>query len=230
MSLTTYRQAAPAAAAMLRTTTKSASLTFSSSAAAVGVALRPLGGFAHTAATRTAAATRCAFSTAPQTTPRPCSRLITRSRSHTNIGAARLSPAAGLLSPFRRAYSSSEQPPPSKIWSFEDVQQLTKSTNAPVVLVDTREPHELQETGRIPGAINIPVSTAPDGFFLPDEEFEDRFGFARPGRDTEVVFYCKAGVRSRAAAGLAKEAGWTKVGEYPGSWLDWAGKGGAVER
>ena len=97
-------------------------------------------------------------------------------------------------------------------------------------LSDAREPAELKDTGRIPGAINIPVTTAPDSFFLPDEEFEDRFGFARPDRDTEVIFYCKAGVRSRAAAGLAKEAGWTKVGEYPGSWLDWSGKGGPVER
>lgn len=100
----------------------------------------------------------------------------------------------------------------------------------PNMLLDTREPGELNDTGRIPGAINIPVTTSPDGFFLPNEEFEDRFGFVRPSRDTEVIFYCKAGVRSRAAAGLAKEAGWTKVGEYPGSWKDWAEKGGAVER
>lgn len=96
--------------------------------------------------------------------------------------------------------------------------------------LDTREPGELQDTGRIPGAINIPVTTSPDGFFLPDEEFEDRFGFARPSQDTEVIFYCKAGVRSRAAASLAKEAGWTRVGEYPGSWKDWSEKGGKVQR
>lgn len=73
------------------------------------------------------------------------------------------------------------------------------------------------------------MTSSPDGFFLPDEDFEDRFGFVRPARDAEIVFYCKSGVRSRAAAGLAREAGWTNVAEYPGSWLDWAGKGGAVE-
>lgn len=98
------------------------------------------------------------------------------------------------------------------------------------LLPDTREPAEIKATGCIPGAINIPVTTCPDGFFLPDEEFEDRFGFCRPSRDTEVIFYCKAGVRGRAAAGLAKEAGWTKVSEYPGSWVDWEGKGGPVEK
>lgn len=45
-----------------------------------------------------------------------------------------------------------------------------------------------------------------------------------------MVFYCKAGVRSRAAAGLARAAGWTKAGEYPGSWMDWAAKGGKIEK
>lgn len=65
---------------------------------------------------------------------------------------------------------------------------------------------------------------------MPEEDFEDSYGFPRPDKDAEVVFYCKAGVRSRAAASLAKEAGWTSVGEYPGSWLDWESNGGQVER
>ncbi|CAK7241095.1 MAG: Thiosulfate sulfurtransferase rdl2, mitochondrial [Sporothrix thermara] len=146
-----------------------------------------------------------------------------------SFAAARNTAAPSLTLLARRAYSSSA-PYDHKIWSFEDMQKLVKKPDSSIVIVDAREPAELKDTGRIPGAINIPVTTAPDSFFLPDEEFEDRFGFARPDRDTEVIFYCKAGVRSRAAAGLAKEAGWTKVGEYPGSWLDWSGKGGPVER
>lgn len=76
----------------------------------------------------------------------------------------------------------------------------------------------------------MPITSAPDSFHITADEFEDRFGFPRPPKDSEVVFYCKAGVRSRAAAGLARDAGWTRVGEYPGSWLDWAGKGGDVQR
>ncbi|KAK0751003.1 Rhodanese-like domain-containing protein, partial [Schizothecium vesticola] len=96
-------------------------------------------------------------------------------------------------------------------------------------IIDVREPSELQHTGRIPGAINIPVTSNPDSFHIAAEEFEDRFGFPRPAADGEAVFYCKAGVRSRAAAGLARDAGWTRVGEYPGSWLDWEKRGGKVE-
>lgn len=40
------------------------------------------------------------------------------------------------------------------------------------------------------------------------------------------MFYCKAGVRSRFAADLAKRAGYERVGEYRGSWVDWERKGG----
>lgn len=50
-----------------------------------------------------------------------------------------------------------------------------------------------------------------------------------PAKETEVVFYCKAGVRSRFAAETARRAGFAAVGEYRGSWIDWVGKGGREE-
>jgi len=92
-----------------------------------------------------------------------------------------------------------------------------------------REPSELQQTGTIPGSINIPIKSRPDSFHITEEEFEDRFGFERPGQDVELVVFCKAGVRSRAAAELAKSQGWGNVIEYEGSWLDWEGNGGKTE-
>ncbi|KAK1594424.1 Rhodanese-like domain-containing protein [Colletotrichum navitas] len=117
----------------------------------------------------------------------------------------------------------------SKLWTYEQMAELAKDPKG-VVIVDSREPGELEQTGRIPSAINVPVSTAPESFHISEEDFEERYGFPRPGKDTELVFYCKAGVRSRAAAALAKDAGWTKVGEYPGSFMDWEKHGGEVER
>ena len=44
--------------------------------------------------------------------------------------------------------------------------------------------------------------------------------------DKELVFYCKAGVRSSAAAQLAKQYGYENVAEYRGSWMDWEKNGG----
>lgn len=87
----------------------------------------------------------------------------------------------------------------------------------------------MKSSGTIPGALNIPVGSQADSWFITPEEFEDRYGFERPGKDVEVVFFCKAGVRSKAAAELARQAGWGKIGEYKGSWLDWEGKGGKIE-
>lgn len=44
------------------------------------------------------------------------------------------------------------------------------------------------------------------------------------------MFYCQAGVRSRATAEIARVHGWRKVGEFKGSWGEWSGRGGEVER
>ncbi|CZR62364.1 related to D.melanogaster heat shock protein 67B2 [Phialocephala subalpina] len=157
-----------------------------------------------------------------------------RSSIHTSAREFRSLPRPAILIPPTITKPSqlrfySQDPKPSKFYTFEDVQALTKSPSPTTILIDTREPSELQSTGTIPGSLNIPVTSKPDAFFITPEEFEDRFGFERPGKDTEVIFYCKAGVRSRAAAGLARQAGWVNVGEYAGSWLDWEKNGGEKE-
>lgn len=96
-------------------------------------------------------------------------------------------------------------------------------------VVDVREPAELQTTGKIPGAVNIPMTKAARSFYTEDADFRDVFGFDRPERSKTLLFYCKAGVRAKTAAGLAKQAGWHDVAEYTGSWLDWEANGGPVE-
>ncbi|KAI4717376.1 hypothetical protein E4T48_06429 [Aureobasidium sp. EXF-10727] len=135
-------------------------------------------------------------------------------------------PATCLL---QQRFHSTQGKPDNKIWDFDSVKQLTESPDASLVLIDVREPAEY-EAGYIPGAINIPVGSAPDALFMPAHEFEDKFGFEKPTADQELVFYCKAGVRSSAAAGLARQVGYQKVGEYRGSMLEWKGKGGKVEQ
>lgn len=97
------------------------------------------------------------------------------------------------------------------------------------MLIDVREPHEYSE-GHIPNAVNLPIQTSPDALFLPADDFQDKFGVPKPEAGTEVVFYCKAGVRSKAAAELARQLGYREVSEYPGSWLDWVKNGGEVSK
>ncbi|KAH6687944.1 Rhodanese-like domain-containing protein [Plectosphaerella plurivora] len=168
---------------------------------------------------------------------------FTRTKCATTIAAtapttclrARMAPTATRST--LRMFSSSKDaedyhemtPRGTKLWNFEQVKKAATGSGK-VVIVDTREPGELEQTGSIPGALNIPISSRPESFFITDDEFEARYGYDRPAKDTELVFFCKAGVRSRAAATLAKEAGWTNIGEYPGSWLDWEKNGGPTEK
>ena len=94
---------------------------------------------------------------------------------------------------------------------------------------DVREPEELFETGKIPGAVNIPITSAVQSFHISDADFEDMYGYARPAKDAPLLFYCKAGVRALAAARLARDAGWGEVSYYEGSWNDWHKNQGPVE-
>jgi len=138
---------------------------------------------------------------------------------------------------------SAENESKSRNYSFDDVQEqlnvndeleasgkeATEAGKRKAIFVDVREPEELLQTGRIPGAINIPVTSAIQSFHISDEDFSDMYGYDRPPKDAHLVFYCKAGVRARSAAGLAQHAGWESVGVYPGSWLEWSERNGAAE-
>lgn len=97
------------------------------------------------------------------------------------------------------------------------------------MLIDVREPHEYVE-GHVPNSINIPVNSSPGALFLSPEEFEDKFGFEKPDLEKEVVFYCKAGIRSKGAAILAHDAGYHNIKEYRPSFDDWIANNGEIER
>ncbi|RSL73169.1 hypothetical protein CEP54_000423 [Fusarium duplospermum] len=143
----------------------------------------------------------------------------------------RIQPLVPRASVAARWFSTEDTVPGSKIWEFAEIKkQVEEGKEGKVVIVDVREPRELFHTGKIPGAINIPITSAIQSFHISEEDFEDVYGFERPPKDAELLFYCKAGVRARAAAGLAKHAGWENVGEYPGSWLDWEAQNGPVEK
>ena len=150
----------------------------------------------------------------------------------------------------RPQFYSSAPPPTPKSYTYSTLQPLTLSPSPSRIIIDVRELAELEETGRIPGAKSMPITSNPEAIFLPSDEFEEKFGFEKPGseereegknantgkersEEKEVIFYCKAGVRSRAAARMAgMDGGWrgVKIGELPGGWLEWEKNGGSIER
>ncbi|KAF2821109.1 Rhodanese-like protein [Ophiobolus disseminans] len=125
----------------------------------------------------------------------------------------------------QRRWHSTDFGKRSKDYQFDDILAILETPSDSRLLIDVREPHEY-DANTIPTAINLPISSHPDALLLTEEEFQDQFGFAKPPLTKEVVFFCKAGVRSSAAAGIARQAGYTNVGEYRGSFLDWERRGG----
>lgn len=93
-----------------------------------------------------------------------------------------------------------------------------------ILLIDVREPEEIQELGQIPTSINIPLGKvqtelAPD--VIP-EEFKQKYARDKPSLASPIVFYCRSGRRSQHASELAVALGYTNVKNYKGSWNDWA--------
>ncbi|HJY78548.1 MAG TPA: rhodanese-like domain-containing protein, partial [Burkholderiales bacterium] len=72
-------------------------------------------------------------------------------------------------------------------------------------LVDVRTKPELLYVGKIPGAIAVEWQTYPGS--RPNPEFLGELG-ATVRKDEPVMFICRSGARSSAAAEAATQAGW----------------------
>lgn len=121
-----------------------------------------------------------------------------------------------------RQYSVISEDHKAKLYNYDQVKKLVsepeKHPNS--IIVDVREPVEFKD-GSIPGAINVPFKSSPGALDLSEEEFEEHFGFEKPSKEKELIFYCLAGVRSTAAEELANTFGYKHRGNYVGSYEDW---------
>jgi thiosulfate/3-mercaptopyruvate sulfurtransferase len=98
-------------------------------------------------------------------------------------------------------------------------------------LVDCRSPAEYrgelgrgEKTGRIPGAVNLPVGRLMEGqhhVWRSDAELRALFQEAGVGPDREVLTYCNAGVSASIGLLGAKLLGYPRARNYAGSWYDW---------
>jgi rhodanese-related sulfurtransferase len=91
------------------------------------------------------------------------------------------------------------------------------------LVVDVREPPEVEKSGKVAGAVNISRS------FLefradPDSPSHDK-NFSK---DKNVIVYCGSGGRSALSGKLLKDMGYERVYNL-GGFKDWADAGGAVE-
>ena len=92
------------------------------------------------------------------------------------------------------------------------------------VLVDLRDPRELEREGRIPGAFHCPRGMLE--FWIDPESPYHKPVFAD---DKRFVFFCAGGWRSALAARTAKEMGLKPVAHIGGGFAAWRDAGGPIE-
>ncbi|XP_070504494.1 rhodanese domain-containing protein CG4456-like isoform X2 [Chironomus tepperi] len=112
----------------------------------------------------------------------------------------------------------------TKFVTYEEIKELP---NYPAkMLIDVREPKELEETGRIPTSINIPLKTVTEMLELSAHDFVNKFRRLKPTPYTEIIFSCRSGKRAEDACEMARNLGFKNVKNYKGSWIEWAEKEG----
>jgi rhodanese-related sulfurtransferase len=94
-----------------------------------------------------------------------------------------------------------------------------------VVIVDLRDPREVEREGRIPGSFHCPRGMLE--FWIDPES-----PYAKPvfQQDKMFVFQCASGWRSALAAKVAQEMGLRPVAHLGGGFTAWREAGGAVEK
>ncbi len=112
--------------------------------------------------------------------------------------------------------SSSAAPPfpPETDGGVVTHDELTAALDSDAIaVVDVREPHEF-DAGRIPGAINLPLSQ-----FDPDQLPKGK----------PIVLVCQAGARSARALNASTAAGVRDIRHYPGGTGGWRARGEPIE-
>ena len=93
-----------------------------------------------------------------------------------------------------------------------------------VVLVDLRDPRELEREGKVPGAFHCPRGMLE--FWIDPESPYHKPVFAQ---DKRFVFFCAGGMRSALAAATASDMGLRPVAHVEGGFGKWKEAGGPIE-
>nr|XP_039250939.1 rhodanese domain-containing protein CG4456-like [Styela clava]XP_039250941.1 rhodanese domain-containing protein CG4456-like [Styela clava] len=96
--------------------------------------------------------------------------------------------------------------------------------NDQIQVVDVRRQDEVDK-GRVPAKrfIHVHVEELEEALNeLSNEEFKEKHGAEKPDKNaSDIVFFCRLGIRSSRAVKIAKEAGYKSPRHYPGGWAVW---------
>ena len=93
-----------------------------------------------------------------------------------------------------------------------------------VLFLDVREPSEVEASGKVAGAVNVPRGMLE---FKADPSSPSRDAALDPSKT--VVTYCAMGGRAALAAAALKDLGFTDV-RHMGGFKDWVEKGLPVDK
>ncbi|KAL4711678.1 hypothetical protein ACJJTC_003445 [Scirpophaga incertulas] len=110
---------------------------------------------------------------------------------------------------------------PQRVVSYEEMLKVIHQ--AEKVIIDVRNPDEVNATGKIPSSINIPLKTVHDALTsMSQDEFQKHYNRNKPSATDEIIFYCQSGRRSSEALDKALKLGYSNSKTYLGSWEDWS--------
>lgn len=106
--------------------------------------------------------------------------------------------------------------------SAADAQEKIAAGN--VLVVDVRDPAEIEQSGKVAGAVNVPRGMIEFRADPQSPYHDDSFA-----KDKAVIVYCASGGRSALSGQALKELGYNEVYNL-GGFSDWVDAGGAVEK
>ena len=123
-----------------------------------------------------------------------------------------------------RGYKAMVAQANAKIETLSPQDAVTLHGREDVVLVDLRDPRELEREGKVPGAFHCPRGMLE--FWIDPESPYHKPVFAQ---DKRFVFFCAGGMRSALAAATASDMGLKPVAHVEGGFGKWKEAGGPIE-
>jgi rhodanese-related sulfurtransferase len=112
----------------------------------------------------------------------------------------------------------------AQITEIAATDMLAKAKDPNVVMVDIRDPRELDREGRVPGAFHAPRGMLEFWIDPTSPYYKPIFG-----EDKQFVFFCAGGMRSVLAAKVAQDMGLKPVAHMIGGFGAWKAAGGAID-
>lgn len=113
----------------------------------------------------------------------------------------------------------------SEIKEYPASEAIELARRPDVLLVDIRDPRELEREGKIPGSFHCPRGML-EFWIDPDSPYY------KPvfGEDRTFVFFCAGGMRSALATKTAQDMGLKPVAHIIGGFGGWKSAGGPIDR